>query len=91
MKGNFLEITETAHGELPQKAAYSEHSIAGYVTAVLALSMANSVPWRRAVSLTFKKRPPAMSLHFTHFCFKQTFVFDMCMVRSSIVNLCPKI
>ena len=41
--GHFSKIKETAHWEPPQKAAYSEHSIAihsilmaGYVTAVLA-------------------------------------------------------
>ena len=43
-KGNFSKITETARWKPPQKAPYSEHSIAihsiskaGYVTAVLAI------------------------------------------------------
>ena len=39
-KGNFSKITETARWEPPRKMAYSEHSIfsmAGYVTAIMAI------------------------------------------------------
>ena len=56
--------------------------------------VANSKPRRQAVSVTFEKLPLVTSLYFyyfTPFWLGQTFVFDRCLLRSIIANLCPNI
>ena len=96
-KKAFLKSTKIAHWEAPWKTAYSEHSIAihsipmvGYITPILAFVHTELCAREASSFCIFEKLPLAFSLHFTlFFGLKQTFVFEMCLVRSSSTNLCP--
>ena len=46
-------------------------------------------PVGESVSVIFDKLPLAISLHFTPFRLEQTFVFEMCLVRSTVANMYP--
>ena len=78
-KRSLFKITETARGEPPRKAAYSEHSIAShyiskavYVIAVLVV-----------VRTDFLNALLRFHFFFLFFLLKQTFV-QMCLVMSII-------
>ena len=78
-KGHFSKITGTARWEPPQKAAYSEHSIAihsiskaGYVTAVLAIVRTELRAREASNFCDFLKWPLAISPYFILFWLKQT-------------------
>ena len=45
----------------------------------------------RAVAVIFEKLPPAISVHFAPFRLKQTFFLKICLVRSTIANMCPSV
>ena len=88
---------ETARWEPLRKAAHSEHSIAihsiskaGYVIAVLAICQCRAPCLGGEQFLSFlKKAPLAIWPYLTCVWLKQTFVFEMCLVKSNTANLCP--
>ena len=96
-KGNFSKITQTARWEPPRKSAYSEHSIAihsisktGYVTAILAIVRAE-LRAREASSFCdfWKMTSCNFTFIFLFFDSMKRLFFEMCLVRSTLANLCP--
>ena len=84
------------------QTAYSEHAIAvhsitvaGYVTANWLLSVANSQPWRQAISVIFERLPLTIWSDFTtlfSFLTRTTifssFLYFLCAFIT-LANLCP--
>ena len=88
-------ITEIARWEPPGKAAYSEHSIAihsismsGYVTAILAFVHAELRAREASSFCDFGKITSCYLILLLIDSSKHLF-FEMCLVRSTIANLCP--
>ena len=94
-KRSFFNNNKNARWEPPQKAAYSEHSIAihsiskaGYVTAVLAI--VRSCKLRAQEASSFCDFWKMTSCNFTLFySFLTQANVWFCLVRSIIANLCP--
>ena len=93
LENNFLKST---HCEPPRKAANSKYSIAihsisiwDYVTTAPAFDWANSSPGSKLFLWFLKKITSCSIIAFSPFWPEQTFVFEMCLIRSFLVNLCP--
>ena len=96
-KGHFSKITEIARWEPPRMTVYSEHSIAihsisktGYVTAILAI-VHPKLSAREASSFCDLWKMTSCDFTLFYYFLTQSNIcfFEMCLVRTTIANLCP--